>query len=66
MTKTMTIHEFMEIQRTKEFNKDRKNNISKQALIIIVLLAIVTVLTFSNIDLSNNTITAFLWSELQC
>lgn len=66
MTKTMTIHEFMEIQRTKEFNKYRKNNISKQALIIIVLLAIVTVLTFSSVDLSNNTITAFLWSELQC
>lgn len=66
MTKTMTIHEFMEIQRMKEFNKDRKKNINRQALIIIALLAILTVLTFSSIDLSNNTITAFIWSELQC
>lgn len=64
--KSMSIHEFMENYRVKEFNKNRKNKIDKQILILIALLAILTTLTYSTIDLSSNDVTAFLWSELQC
>lgn len=64
--KKMTIHEFMQEYRIKEFNKKRNNKIKKELLFLIALLAILIALNYSMIDLSNNTVTAFIWSELQC
>jgi hypothetical protein len=64
--KSMTIPEFLEMTRVKEFNKKRRNKINKEAYVLIALLAILSVLTYYSIDLSHNTVTAFLWSELQC
>jgi hypothetical protein len=63
-SKTMTIHEFMEMEREKENKKSNKSN--KDTYVLIALLAFLSILTYYSIDLSDNTVTAFLWSELQC
>jgi len=56
MTKTMTIHEFLEMVRVKEFNQKRSKK-NKQILVLLALLIILGIAT-GQID-SNETITAF-------
>jgi hypothetical protein len=63
-TKTMTIHEFMEMEREKENKKSNKSN--KDAYVLISLLVALGILTYCSMDLSKDAITAFIWSELQC
>ena len=61
--KTMTIHEFMEIQRIKEFNLKRKGKINKQVLVLLALVIALGVAAAGQIN-SNETITAFQTSNI--
>jgi hypothetical protein len=57
--KIMTIPEFLEMTRVKEFNRARKNKQRKQILFLIALIAILIAFDYSMIDLSSDTINAF-------